>query len=195
MESLQFAPERAGRGARLAPFGPEELADHELAHDHLPGGWHGGAAAAPGRAAAVHERPRRRVRAPRRAPAATSATAWAAGPVHGGGVPSPQKIRRRNRLITSCLEVPAPQDLKCDKTHPCTNCTKFVRDCVYLAPALDPAAQMKLAEIKEKMGSLERTLEEDVARRARRRGQGGGRRRSSSGSSDDEIRAPRTSGT
>jgi hypothetical protein len=36
---------------------------------------------------------------------------------------------------------------------------------VYLAPALDPAAQLKLAEIKEKMGSLERTLEEDVARR------------------------------
>jgi hypothetical protein len=35
---------------------------------------------------------------------------------------------------------------------------------VYLAPALDPAAQLKLAEIKEKMGSLERTLEEDVAK-------------------------------
>jgi hypothetical protein len=33
-----------------------------------------------------------------------------------------------------------------------------------LAPALDPAAQLKLAEIKEKMGSLERTLEEDVAK-------------------------------
>jgi hypothetical protein len=32
---------------------------------------------------------------------------------------------------------------------------------------LDPAAQLKLAEIKEKMGSLERTLEDDVARRGR----------------------------
>lgn len=30
---------------------------------------------------------------------------------------------------------------------------------------MDPAAQLKLAEIKEKMGSLERTLEDDVARR------------------------------
>jgi hypothetical protein len=56
--------------------------------------------------------------------------------------------------------------LKCDKTHPCGNCTKFVRDCVFLAPALDPAAQLKLAEIKEKMGTLERTLENDVARRS-----------------------------
>ena len=109
------------------------------------------------------------------------------GAGHSGGIP--QKIRRRNRLITSCLEC-RRRKLKCDKTHPCTNCTKFVRDCVYLAPALDPAAQMKLAEIKEKMGSLERTLEEDVARRARRQGQGGMRRRSSSGSSDDEIPGP-----
>jgi len=74
------------------------------------------------------------------------------------------KIRRRNRLITSCLEC-RRRKLKCDKTHPCSNCTKFVRDCVFLAPALDPASQLKLAEIKEKMGSLERTLEEDVAKR------------------------------
>jgi len=74
------------------------------------------------------------------------------------------KIRRRNRLITSCLEC-RRRKLKCDKSHPCSNCTKFVRDCVFLAPALDPAAQLKLAEIKEKMGSLERTLEEDVAKR------------------------------
>lgn len=79
---------------------------------------------------------------------------------------APPKIRRRNRLITSCLEC-RRRKLKCDKSHPCTNCTKFVRDCVFLAPALDPAAQLKLAEIKEKMGSLERTLEDDIARRGR----------------------------
>ncbi|OCK79312.1 hypothetical protein K432DRAFT_300154 [Lepidopterella palustris CBS 459.81] len=84
--------------------------------------------------------------------------------------PNPEKkslqprIRRRNRLITSCLEC-RRRKLKCDKLQPCTNCTKFVRDCVFLAPALDPAGQAKLAEVKEKMGMLERTLEEDVARR------------------------------
>jgi hypothetical protein len=78
----------------------------------------------------------------------------------------PPRIRRRNRLITSCLEC-RRRKLKCDKSHPCSNCTKFVRDCVFLAPALDPEAQQKLAEIKEKMGSLERTLEDDVARRGR----------------------------
>lgn len=80
------------------------------------------------------------------------------------GPGGPPRIRRRNRLITSCLEC-RRRKLKCDKNHPCGNCTKFVRDCVFLAPALDPAAQLKLAEIKEKMGSLERTLEEDVAKR------------------------------
>ncbi|KAF2470413.1 uncharacterized protein BDR25DRAFT_262297 [Lindgomyces ingoldianus] len=74
------------------------------------------------------------------------------------------RIRRRNRLITSCLEC-RRRKLKCDKLQPCTNCTKFQRDCVFLAPALDPVGQAKLAEVKEKMGMLERRLEEDVARR------------------------------
>ena len=72
------------------------------------------------------------------------------------------RIRRRNRMITSCLEC-RRRKLKCDKSHPCTNCTKFSRDCVFLAPALDSASQLKLTEIKEKMGSLERVLEHDVA--------------------------------
>ena len=73
------------------------------------------------------------------------------------------RIRRRNRMITSCLEC-RRRKLKCDKSHPCSNCTKFSRDCVFLAPALDTASQLKLTEIKEKMGSLERVLEQDVAR-------------------------------
>jgi hypothetical protein len=38
---------------------------------------------------------------------------------------------------------------------------------VFLAPALDAASQLKLNEIKEKMGTLERTLEDDVARQKR----------------------------
>jgi hypothetical protein len=43
---------------------------------------------------------------------------------------------------------------------------KFARDCVFLAPALDQASQLKLTEIKEKVGSLERLLERDVAKNA-----------------------------
>ena len=54
--------------------------------------------------------------------------------------------------------------MKCNKSHPCTNCTKFTRDCVFLAPALDQASQLKLTEIKEKVGSLERLLERDAKR-------------------------------
>jgi hypothetical protein len=68
-------------------------------------------------------------------------------------------------MITSCLEC-RRRKLKCDKSHPCANCTKAARDCVFLAPALDQASQLKLTEIKEKVGSLERLLERDVARSA-----------------------------
>lgn len=67
-------------------------------------------------------------------------------------------------MITSCLEC-RRRKLKCDKSHPCANCTKNTRDCLFLAPALDSASQMRLTEIKEKMGSLERVLEHDVARK------------------------------
>lgn len=74
------------------------------------------------------------------------------------------KVRRRNRMITSCLEC-RRRKLKCDKQSPCANCVKFSRECMFLAPALDSVSQKKLNELKEKMGSLERTLEEDVARR------------------------------
>jgi hypothetical protein len=66
-------------------------------------------------------------------------------------------------MITSCLEC-RRRKLKCDKQHPCTNCVKTKRDCVFLAPALDSASQLKLTEIKEKMGSLERVLEQEVGR-------------------------------
>ena len=89
----------------------------------------------------------------------------AAAPASG---PTP-RIRRRNRMITSCLEC-RRRKLKCDKQHPCANCTKNSRDCLFLAPALDSAAQLKLTEIKEKMGSLERVLEQDVAKKGAKNG-------------------------
>jgi hypothetical protein len=56
--------------------------------------------------------------------------------------------------------------LKCDKTSPCLNCTKIARPCIFIASGLDADAQRKLAEVKEKMGDLERSLEEDVLRRS-----------------------------
>jgi hypothetical protein len=74
------------------------------------------------------------------------------------------RVRRRNRMITSCLEC-RRRKLKCDRSHPCKNCvTKGHRDCIFIAPALDQASQLKLTEIKEKVGSLERMLERDIAR-------------------------------
>ncbi|KAH9902021.1 hypothetical protein F4778DRAFT_104401 [Xylariomycetidae sp. FL2044] len=73
-------------------------------------------------------------------------------------------IRRRNRMINSCLEC-RKRKLKCTKNSPsCTNCVKAGRDCLYIGPRLDEASQMRLAEIKEKQGTLERQLERDVAK-------------------------------
>ena len=73
------------------------------------------------------------------------------------------RVRRRNRIIASCLEC-RRRKLKCDKTAPCTNCSRASRDCVYLAPALDSASQRRLAELKDRMGSLEQSLEQNVTR-------------------------------
>lgn len=73
------------------------------------------------------------------------------------------RVRRRNRLITSCLEC-RRRKLKCDKGQPCSNCTKNSRQCVFIASGLDTDTQARLAEVKEKMGILEKRLEEDVAR-------------------------------
>jgi hypothetical protein len=102
-------------------------------------------------------------------PAAAAAAAAAATAAAGAGLSSnvsvPARIRRRNRMITSCLEC-RRRKLKCDKSHPCINCSKARRECVFLSPALDQASQLKLTEIKEKVGSLERLLERDVARSA-----------------------------
>lgn len=80
-----------------------------------------------------------------------------------GNPPASKPIRRRMRIITSCLEC-RRRKLKCDKVHPCHNCVKFTRDCVFLGPKLDEASQQRLTEIKERVGSLERQLERDVAK-------------------------------
>ncbi|KAI1872517.1 hypothetical protein JX265_005397 [Neoarthrinium moseri] len=86
-----------------------------------------------------------------------------AGPNSRGGAGT-KPIRRRNRMINSCLEC-RKRKLKCSKTSPsCLNCLKSGRDCLYIGPKLDEASQLRLAEIKEKQGSLERQLERDVAK-------------------------------
>ncbi|OKL55767.1 hypothetical protein UA08_08998 [Talaromyces atroroseus] len=74
---------------------------------------------------------------------------------------SASRVRRRNRMITSCLEC-RRRKLKCDRLHPCTNCSKGNRECLFLASSLDSATRLKLAELKERMGTLERSLEVEV---------------------------------
>lgn len=78
---------------------------------------------------------------------------------------APDRIRRRNRMITSCLEC-RRRKLKCDRGHPCSNCARFHRECLFLAPARDPASKMRLMELKDKMGSLEKALERDAVERS-----------------------------
>lgn len=81
---------------------------------------------------------------------------------HASNNASPVKIRRRNRMITSCLEC-RRRKLRCDRLQPCSNCSKSKRDCLFLAPVTDATSRMKLTELKEKIGSLERGLEQDAA--------------------------------
>lgn len=71
---------------------------------------------------------------------------------------SPPRTRRRNRIITSCLEC-RRRKLKCDRLHPCNHCVKGNRDCVFLAPARDPTAKGKLNQFKQSMEVLEKELE------------------------------------
>ncbi|EEH47647.2 uncharacterized protein PADG_03731 [Paracoccidioides brasiliensis Pb18] len=82
------------------------------------------------------------------------------------------RIRRRNRMITSCLEC-RRRKLKCDRLHPCTKCSKSNRDCLFLAPAWDENSRKKLADLKDRMGSLERALEHDAAQIQASRKEGG----------------------
>ena len=91
-------------------------------------------------------------------------------------------------MITSCLEC-RRRKLKCNKSHPCANCVKFTRDCVFLAPALDQASQLKLTEIKEKVGSLERLLERDVAKNAAAAPLSSSQDRALPGEEDDDLPA------
>ncbi|KAM5454209.1 hypothetical protein MaudCBS49596_002222 [Microsporum audouinii] len=93
-----------------------------------------------------------------------NATTTATGPKKSAQQTATTKIRRRNRMITSCLEC-RRRKLKCDRLHPCTNCSKFKRHCLFLSPTTDALSRMKLMELKEKMGSLELVLEQDVAAR------------------------------
>ncbi|KAK4202303.1 hypothetical protein QBC40DRAFT_294990 [Triangularia verruculosa] len=85
----------------------------------------------------------------------------------------PKPIRRRLRMITSCLEC-RRRKLKCNKGATCSNCVRFSRECLYLGPKLDEASQIRLTEIKEKVGSLERQFERDVAKRSTGSGVGRG---------------------
>lgn len=79
------------------------------------------------------------------------------------GTAATKPIRRRMRVISSCLEC-RRRKLKCNKDNPCENCDKFSRECVYLSSKLDEAGQLRLTEIKEKVGSLELALERKVAK-------------------------------
>lgn len=97
-----------------------------------------------------------------------STTGLAAGPTgQTGPVPAVTKIRRRNRLINSCFEC-RRRKLKCDKDHPCLNCSKANRECIFIGPANDAASKSRLTAIKERVGTLERLLELDILRGAGR---------------------------
>ena len=73
-------------------------------------------------------------------------------------------------MITSCLEC-RRRKLKCDKNQPCSGCSKLGRECVYLGPQLDEVSQLRLTALKEKVGSLERQLEQGASRSTQQQSQ------------------------
>lgn len=81
--------------------------------------------------------------------------------------PGQKTVRRRNRVINSCLEC-RRRKLKCSRDYPCAACTKHGRKCVFLDTALDSIGLHKLTEIKNRVGSLEDLLETEVAGRSQR---------------------------
>ena len=83
---------------------------------------------------------------------------------------TPRPVRRRMRMITSCLEC-RRRKLKCDKNQPCNGCSKLGRECVYLGPQLDEASQLRLTALKDKVGSLEKQLELGISRNAQQQQQ------------------------
>lgn len=88
-------------------------------------------------------------------------------PPHPPPGPGHKTVRRRNRVINSCLEC-RRRKLKCSRDYPCAACMKHGRKCVFLDTALDSIGLHKLTEIKNRVGSLEDLLETEVAARSQR---------------------------
>ncbi|KAH7328412.1 hypothetical protein B0I35DRAFT_17558 [Stachybotrys elegans] len=96
---------------------------------------------------------------PLRSPFGSASASASSSPSITARAPSSasKPIRRRMRAIASCLEC-RRRKLKCDKGQPCTHCDKNSRACVYLGTRLDEASQLRLTQIKDKVGSLEHEL-------------------------------------
>ncbi|KAF7557859.1 hypothetical protein G7046_g5944 [Stylonectria norvegica] len=95
-------------------------------------------------------------------PALAPASASAPGPAPLP--PSSSTQAQDPGLPSSIPAASSSSSSACDKSHPCANCVRFRRECVYLGPKLDEAGQLRLTQIKDKVGSLEHQLEREVAR-------------------------------
>ncbi|KAL5614883.1 uncharacterized protein BROUX77_000720 [Berkeleyomyces rouxiae] len=76
--------------------------------------------------------------------------------------PAPRPFRRRMRMINSCFECRRRKQ-KCSKDQPCEKCIDFGRECIYLSRELDDAGKQRFNDMKNKVGSLERALERNIA--------------------------------
>ncbi|PHH52454.1 putative transcriptional regulatory protein [Ceratocystis fimbriata CBS 114723] len=78
---------------------------------------------------------------------------------------TPRPLRRRMRMINSCFECRRRKQ-KCTKHQPCEKCLDFGRECTYLSQTLDDIGRQRFNDVKNKVGSLERTLERNMALRS-----------------------------
>ncbi|OKL57359.1 hypothetical protein UA08_07452 [Talaromyces atroroseus] len=86
----------------------------------------------------------------------------------------PQRARRRNRAIQSCLEC-RRRKMKCDRENPCQNCHASQQQCIYVTSAnADAKICQRLNEIKEAKDAIDNSLRVDQLKSTTK---GGGPRR------------------
>ncbi|KGO72767.1 Transcription factor, fungi [Penicillium italicum] len=75
--------------------------------------------------------------------------------------PRRENARRRNRVISSCLEC-RRRKMKCDRADPCGNCRTSKLQCIYIKSAVtDTELRRKLKEVKEAKDAIDGALRAD----------------------------------
>ncbi|KAJ5372856.1 hypothetical protein N7517_004862 [Penicillium concentricum] len=83
-------------------------------------------------------------------------------PTSGDGASSTHRVRRRNRVIHSCLEC-RRRKIKCGRGDPCENCLASGEQCIYVnAATTDAQFQQRLKDMKEAKDAIEDGFQDNI---------------------------------